>query len=283
MRRRSCRRLGGCRNDGRAPRHGPGHGDHLRGAQAGSGEAHARRPPPLRSNGVGESRPAVRWNPLPVGGVAPRSRVRLEPNDRIISRREPWQRLRARPNRSPRSHQRPASSSPERSRRSARTRSLADLPAAERRRILLAEARHSVRERGLVWRLPANASTSLRNTKSRLPSFRARSLPDHTQRRTVSVDRPVSRAAALISSSSRTMSATPTFYYINVVVVEVKKGLPALRQRIGPPEVDYRIPSADSAGSHGRGTTFPPSILRRSPVEVRVRTLPGAAGSGRRR
>ena len=33
----------------------------------------------------------------------------------------------------------------------------------------------------------------------------------------------------------------------------------------------------------GLRTTFAPSILRRSPVEVRVRTVPGAAGSGRRR
>src|SRR5207248_7308883 len=134
-----------------------------------------------------------------------------------------WLRLPAPPNRSPRSHQRRASSSPERSRRSARTRSLADLPAAERLRILSAVARHSVRERGLVCWLPANVSTSLRNTSSRLPSFRARSLPDQTQRRTVSGDRPVSRAAALISSSSRAMSATPTFYYINDIVVEVRK------------------------------------------------------------
>src|SRR5207244_7008057 len=181
---------------------------------------HARRPPPLRSNGVGESRSAVHWKPLRVGGVAPRSRVKLEPNDRTISQRAPRQRLRAPPNRSLRSHQRRASSSPERSRRSVRTRSLADLPAAERLRILLAEARHSVRERGLVRWLPANASTSLRNTNSRLPSFRARSLPDQTQRRTVSVDRPVSRAAALISSSSRAVSAMLIFYYINGDVVE---------------------------------------------------------------
>src|SRR5205823_1491484 len=162
--------------------------------------------------------------PLRVEGVARRSRVKLEPNDRRISRRELWLRLPAPPNRSPRSHQRRASSSPERSRRSARTRLLAVLPAAERLRILLAVARHSVRERGLVCWLPANASTSLRNTKSRLPSFRARSLPDQIQRRTVSVDRPVSRAAALISSSSRAMSATPpTFYYIREIVVEPEK------------------------------------------------------------
>lgn len=68
-------------------------------------------------------------------------------------------------------------------------------------------ARHSLRERWLAPEVPDTASKSPRKTKRRLPRFRARSLPDQTQRRTVSADRPVSSAAALMSSSSRAISA----------------------------------------------------------------------------
>ena len=67
----------------------------------------------------------------------------------------------------------------------------------------------------------ANASKSPRRTSSRFPLFRARTLPVQTQRRTVSVDRPVSRAASLISNSSWAISAMKTFYYIRRGVVEV--------------------------------------------------------------
>ncbi len=67
----------------------------------------------------------------------------------------------------------------------------------------------------------ANASKSPRRTSSRFPLFRARTLPAQTQRRTVSVDRPVSRAASLISNSSWAIPATNTFYYIRRGVVEV--------------------------------------------------------------
>jgi hypothetical protein len=79
---------------------------------------------------------------------------------------------------------------------------------------------HSLRERSFRS-VPANASKSPRSTSSRFPLFRARSLPAQTQRRTVSADRPVSRAASLISNSSCAIPATKTFYYIRRGVVEV--------------------------------------------------------------
>jgi hypothetical protein len=69
--------------------------------------------------------------------------------------------------------------------------------------------------------VPANASKSPRRTSSRFPLFRARTLPAQTQRRTVSGDRPVSRAASLISNSSCAVLAMKTFYYIRQGVVEV--------------------------------------------------------------
>lgn len=67
----------------------------------------------------------------------------------------------------------------------------------------------------------ANASKSPRRTSSRFPLFRARILPAQTQRRTVSADRPVSRAASLISNSSCAIPGMKTFYYIQRGVVEV--------------------------------------------------------------
>src|ERR1700736_2107580 len=81
-------------------------------------------------------------------------------------------------------------------------------------------ARHSLRERSFRS-VPANASRSPRRTSSRFPLFRARTLPAQTQRRTVSADRPVSRAASLISNSSSAIPAMTTFYYIRRGVVEV--------------------------------------------------------------
>jgi hypothetical protein len=86
--------------------------------------------------------------------------------------------------------------------------------------------------------VPANASKSPRSTSSRFPLFRARSLPAQTQRRTVSADRPVSRAASLISNSSCAIPAAKTFYYIRRGVVEV--AIQALRSDVRRTYVDTR-------------------------------------------
>lgn len=128
--------------------------------------------------------------------------------------------LQALSNRSRHSHQRPALLSRERSFLSSSTRSLADRPTVGRLSALFAMACHSRSER-IFRSLPAKASKSPRRTRSRFPLFRARSFPAQTQRRTVSVDRPVSRGSISDTNSSRAISATRMLYYIYHAVVEV--------------------------------------------------------------
>jgi hypothetical protein len=75
--------------------------------------------------------------------------------------------------------------------------------------------------RGSFGRCRPMPPSHLEKTSSRRPLFRAGSLPAQTQRRIVSADRPVRRAASLIFTSSFAISGVKTFCYINPAVVKV--------------------------------------------------------------